>query len=281
MVKAETLPMFDDLKAAMSAAGIGPDNVPMIPDGRLRRFRLPEDSPKSKNGYITLFDNGDGTYGASFGSWKHGIKETWFSGRPRRELTQEERRAYAQKMAAARAKQAEEQHQRHAAAADKARRLWRQAQPADVDHPYLVKKHVQPHNLKQMNDSLLVPVRTAAGELAGLQFIDGDGNKKFLSGTAVAGAYHAIGPQPERVLLLAEGFATAATLHEATGHPCICAFFAGNLKPVALELREKYPTVQIIICADADPVGRTAAAEAANAVNGTWTEPDFSESEQP
>ena len=81
------------------------------------------------------------------------------------------------------------------------------------------------------------------------------------------------------VLLLAEGYATAATLHEATGHPCACAFFAGNLKPVTLALRAKYPKIQIIVCADADPVGRAAAAEAAAAVNGTWIEPDFTESE--
>lgn len=273
--------MFDELKAAMSAAGIAPANTPMIADGILRRFRLPGDRPQSKNGYITLFDNGDGSYGASFGSWKHDIKQTWFSGKPRSNLTKEERQEHAQRMEAARAKQAKAQRHRHAAAANKARLLWQRAESAQDNHPYLARKGVRPHGIKQMGSSLLVPVRTATGALSGLQFIDGEGGKKFLTGTAVSGAYHAIGPQPDDVLLLAEGFATAATLFEATRHHCACAFFAGNLKPVALALREKYPTARIIICADADPVGRSAAADAAEAVNGTWTEPDFSEMEQP
>ncbi len=263
----------------MIAAGVDPTQAPLIADGRLRRFRLPEDRPQSKNGYITLFDNGDGSHGASFGSWKHDIRETWFSGKPHRELSSTERREYVQRMAEQRHKQVEEQHQRHTAAAEKARRLWQGAQPASPDHPYLIKKQVQPHGIKQMNSSLVVPMCSSSGELTGLQFIDKDGGKKFLSGTAVAGAYYAIGPLPSDVLLLAEGFATAATLFEATGHPCAVAFFAGNLKPVALALRGKYPKVHILICADADPVGRAAAIDAATAVDGSWVEPDFSESE--
>lgn len=275
----ESPQMFEELKTAMITAGVDPSNAPLIADGKLRRFRLPEDRPQSKNGFITLFDNNDGSHGASFGSWKHGIRETWFSGKPHRELTKEEHRESAQRMADQRRKQAEEQHQRHAAAAEKTRRLWQGAHPAQRDHPYLIKKQVQPHGIKQLGDSLVIPVRNAADELTGLQFIDSDGGKKFLSGTAVAGAYYNLGPQPDNVLLLAEGFATAATLFEATGHPCAIAFFAGNLKPVALALRARHPKIHILICADADPVGRAAATEAATAVDGSWIEPDFSESE--
>jgi putative DNA primase/helicase len=271
--------MFDKLKDAMRQAGVDPANAPLTADGKLRRFRLPEDRPKSKNGYITLFDNGDGTHGASFGSWKYGIKETWFSGRPYKQLTAEEKREFAQKMAAAKARQEEEQRRLHAAAAQKARRLWDRAKPAASSHPYLTRKQVHPHGIKKLGSSLVVPVRNTAGQLTGLQFIDPDGGKTFLSGTAVAGCYHAIGQRPESVLLLAEGYATAATLFEATGHPCAVSFFAGNLKPVALALKGKYPQPQIVICADADPAGRKAAKEAAAAVNGAWLEPNFSESE--
>ncbi|PLY01748.1 MAG: hypothetical protein C0622_06605 [Desulfuromonas sp.] len=281
MVGSKALPMFEELISAMQAAGIDPAHAPLIADGKLRRFRLPEDSRQSRNGFITLFDNGDGTHGASFGNWKTGVKESWFSGRPHRELTREERREYARKMAEARAKQEEEQRKHHAAAADKARRLWQRAQPAAPDHPYLTRKQVQVHGVKQLGQSLAVPVRNSAGELTGLQFIEPDGGKRFLSGTAAGGAFHLIGPEPADALLIAEGYATAATLHEATGHPCAVAFFAGNLKPVALALRQQYPKVHILICADADPVGRAAAAEAADAVQGAWIEPDFSESEQP
>ena len=272
--------MFEELKSAMLAAGINPAHASFIADGHLRRFRLPGDRPQAKSGYLTLFDNGDGSFGASFGSWKHGIKDTWFSGKPQRELTAEERRQYARRMAEAKAKQQEEQKQRHTAAAAKAGQLWQKARPASPEHAYLVKKRVRPHGIKQLGRSLVVPVRNTDGSLTGLQFIDGEGNKTFLSGSVIAACYHAIGPAPASVLLLAEGYATAATLFEATGHPCAVAFFAGNLKPVALALRGNYPTIQLIICADADPVGRAAAQEAASAVQGHWLEPDFSESEQ-
>lgn len=273
------LQMFEALHNAMTAAGIDPAHAPMIADGQLRRFRLPEDRLKSKNGYITVFDNGDGSHGASFGSWKYNIKETWFSGKVQQQTTSAERTEFSKRMVAAKRKQAEQQKQRHVATAVKATRLWRRAQPAAANHPYLIKKQIRPHGLRQINSSLVVPVRTTAGELTGLQFIQSDGSKKFLSGTAVAGCYHAIGNPPSDVLLLAEGFATSATLTEASGYPCAVAFFAGNLRPVALALRSKYPAVQMIFCADADHTGRTAAAQAAAAVNGLVVEPEFNEKE--
>ena len=103
--------MFEDLLNRMRSAGIDPTHASLIADGKLRRFRLPEDRPQSRNGYLTLFDNGDGTFGASFGSWKSGVKDSWFSGRPQRELTQEDRREFARKMAEARAKREREDQQ--------------------------------------------------------------------------------------------------------------------------------------------------------------------------
>ncbi|MBW2185878.1 MAG: toprim domain-containing protein [Deltaproteobacteria bacterium] len=271
--------MFSELNAAMSNSGIDPTNAPMIADGKLRRFYLPSDRKQSKNGYLTLHDNGDGTYGACFGSWKHGIKETWFNGKPQREMSKAERREYAQKMAERRRQQEEEQRQRHVAAANKARKLWQQAKSAIPQHPYLVRKQIKPYGLRQLNNALVVSVFNVKGNLTGLQFIQPDGSKKFLSGTEVGGCYHSIGTAPVDVLLFAEGFATGATLYEATGHPVAVCFSAGNLKPVALTLRKKYPTITMVICADADDAGRSAAKEAATAVNGTWIEPDFSEKE--
>ena len=271
--------MFSGLIEAMRAAGVAPDNATLIADGKLRRFRLPEDKPKAKSAYITLFDNGDGTHGASFGSWKHGIKETWFSGKPHKELTAEEKGQFAQKMAAAKAKQEEEQRRVHANAANKAADLWHKAQTASGLHPYLTRKGVQVHGIKQLGEFLVVPVRNTQGQLTSLQFIDPEGEKKFLSGGQCKGCYHSVGGRPDKVLLLAEGYATASTLYEATGYPCAVCFSAGNLKSVALALNDKYPQVQIVICADADPVGRAAAEDAAAAVNGTWLKPDFSESE--
>ncbi len=267
--------MFWELRQAMTAAGVDPGEATFVADGRLRRFWDRNDKRGSENGWLVLHDNCDGTFGAAFGNWKNpGERHTWHSKGER--ITATERADFARRMTEARKKAAEEQKKRHAEAAVKAARLWRQARPAAADHPYLVKKQVKPYGIRQIGEALVIPVRNGDGNLTGLQFIDNQGGKKFLGGTAVAGCYHSIGGRPGDVLLLAEGLATAATLHHATGHPCAVAFFAGNLRPVAVVLRSKYPEAQIIICADADPAGRTAAADAAAAVAGSVIEPDFS-----
>jgi putative DNA primase/helicase len=51
---------------------------------------------------------------------------------------------------------------------------------------------------------------------------------------------------------VAEGFATAATVHEATGSAVAFAFNANNLKPIAKALREKFPNLEMVICGDDD-----------------------------
>lgn len=106
-----------------------------------------------------------------------------------------------------------------------------------------------------------------------------DGTKRFKSGTAVTGCYHAIG-KPNGKILIAEGYATGTTLHEITGHAVACAFSAGNLKPVAMALREKYPDTVLVICADDDHFtegnpGLTKTTEAARAVDGLLAIPRF------
>lgn len=84
----------------------------------------------------------------------------------------------------------------------------------------------------------------------------------------------------ERILLIAEGFATSATLHEATGHAAAIAFNAGNLGPVARALRQEHPRVQLIVCADDDNAtpgnpGMTKARAAADELGTRLAVPDF------
>lgn len=54
------------------------------------------------------------------------------------------------------------------------------------------------------------------------------------------------------VVCIAEGYATAASIHEATGHPVVVAFNAGNLAAVTRALRQTYPHARLIVCADDD-----------------------------
>jgi putative DNA primase/helicase len=218
-----------------------------------------------------------------------------------RELTQEERKAFARRMEALRRQHDAEQRQRQAEAAAMAALRWAAAVPA-VAHPYLTAKTVKAHGLRlgdwptkdrltgepvTLRSVLYVPMRDSSGVLRSLQGITERGEKLFLSGGRVKGCYHSIG-RPSGRLLIAEGYATGATLHEATGDAVAVAFNAGNLMAVAQALRSKFPCLSLVLAADDDHETRdprsgeltnpgvTAARAAALKVGGKVAVPDFS-----
>ncbi|MDR1968293.1 MAG: PriCT-2 domain-containing protein, partial [Burkholderiaceae bacterium] len=183
--------------------------------------------------------------------------------------------------------QAEKQatQQAQAEAADRARALWDAATPAPADHPYLNRKGVQAHGLRVGADGwLLVPLLDAAGTLWNVQriapakLVDGGPEKLFLKGGRVAGLWHLLGdPAAADAVLVAEGYATAASLHEATGRPVAVAFNAHGLKPVATALHKQAPGALVVLCGDDDAdtqkrtgknPGREAAEAAARLVHG-------------
>jgi putative DNA primase/helicase len=103
--------------------------------------------------------------------------------------------------------------------------------------------------------------------------------KEVPKGWLIKGCYHAIG-KPNGTLCVCEGYATGASIHEATGYAVAVAFNAGNLGPVARALREKYPKIRLVICADDDQwtkgnPGVTKATEAARAVGAEIAIPRF------
>ncbi|MBE0588925.1 MAG: PriCT-2 domain-containing protein, partial [Hydrogenophaga sp.] len=153
-------------------------------------------------------------------------------------------------------RQAQEQadtQARHAKAAEHAAAQWQEASESGAS-PYLVRKGVQAHGVRfAAGGWLLVPLRDGAGELWNLQRIApttpaSGSDKLFLKGGRKSGLWHLVGDLASgdstadatgpAVLLIAEGYATAATLHEATGYPVAVAFDAGNLQHVARALRQ-------------------------------------------
>ncbi|MCC6380132.1 MAG: DUF927 domain-containing protein [Burkholderiales bacterium] len=179
--------------------------------------------------------------------------------------------------AAERAKREADEAARRAArqnrAAAEARRRF-EAASEGASAPYLHRKGVQAHGVRvEADGALLVPMRTAAGELRNVQAIAVDGVKRFLAGGEVVGLLHWLGdPDSAAVVALAEGYATAATVHQAAGLAVACAFNAGNLPHVAREVRDRWPNASIVVCADDDQktaarsgknAGRAAASEAA------------------
>ena len=249
---------------AMRQATIDPP-ADILADGTLHRFHITGDAPRKENGWYVLHN--DPPAGA-FGCWKRSISETW-NGQGHQTFTPEEKARHRANMEALKQQRQEDQARVYTAAREKAKAILDKCKPAPVDHPYLAKKGIKPNGARLSNGALVIPLRDTAGTLHGLQFIDAQGNKKFLTGTAKAGHYFAIG-KPGGVLCLAEGLATGASIHESTGHAVAVAFDAGNLLSVGQSLRAKFPDLKLIFCGDNDAsgTGQRAATAAALAVNG-------------
>ncbi|MBL8448196.1 MAG: toprim domain-containing protein [Zoogloeaceae bacterium] len=263
---------------ALRAAGLEPEKNLDLPDGKLVRYRVVGDKAGSRNGWAVLHQHP--ILAGAFGSWKTGESHTWqatqFSSLDPSARAELQRQRQAMQQA-----RAEDEAKVRAEAAAKAARLWERARPATDAHPYLERKQVRAYGLRQLRDMLLIPARDEHGQLHTLQFIGADGAKRFLTGGRIRGCYCAIG-RPAEVLLICEGYATAATLHQATGYATAAAFSAGNLEPVARALRAKFPRLALVLAADNDHAtpgnpGLTAALAAARAVGGRVAVPTFPE----
>jgi putative DNA primase/helicase len=160
--------------------------------------------------------------------------------------------------------------------------LWASANPVAF-HPYLDRKRVKAHNIKQLGEELLIPMFENK-ELKSLQHIQANGFKKFHTGGKTKGTYFTIGGKPsdDGILCICEGYATGASIYEATGYPVVITFTANNLLLVAQSMRKKFSKVRMVICADDDHktegnIGIKKATETALAVNGLLAIPVFGE----
>lgn len=210
------------------------------------------------------------------GDWRTG--EKWEFKDSAKELSPEERRRVKLQVRAAMAQAEKERQDQRQAAALKADIMLRSAGEVG-SHPYLERKRLPPFDLKALDSELLIPVNDIDGKLWGLERITGDGKKLFLPGQRVEGCFYQLGSVTQRVYI-AEGYATAATIHLATRDAVFCAFYANNLSEVARAVRRKYPGAEIVIAGDDDRFtqgnpGRTKATEAAAGVNGTFLLPCF------
>ena len=262
---------------AMQEAGLDPGEV--IPDGKLHRFDVPGDRPRSQNGWYVLFDDGDNIQGGRFGSWKTGANIVWSSRKPT-DFSPAEKKAYAAKMEAARRQREAERQKVAEECRAWCKQAWADAKPATDDHPYLKRKGVKAYGLKLMGDALIAPVCSLDRTIHGIQFIQPDGTKKFKTGSAKQEHFHLIGKPVDGTMIVCEGYATGASIHEATGYGVLVAFDAGNLKPVAESIHKQRPHLRIIVAADDDQwtagnPGATKAAEAAKAVGGAVVFPRF------
>jgi len=260
---ASSYAVIDQFRQAMQAAGIHYYGE-IIADGSLHRFHIDGHKLHSLNGAYTL--HVDGCPAGFFQDFKTGISQTWSS-------RSNSRVSYSLIKQIETAKQQREAEilQRHKEAANKAVYIWSRSKPItkQSEHTYLVNKRIQPHGTRLNCNSLVIPIHNESDQLVNLQFIAQDGEKRFLSGGRKCGYFHSIGDESQNVLIC-EGFATGASLYEDCGQRVVIAFDAGNLLPVAKNIKELLPESEIIICGDNDisGIGQSKAREAAISIGG-------------
>ena len=271
-----------DFIQAIKEAGLEPPDK-IVVDGRIHRFSS-DGRPSDKPGWYVLNDLPDGVIAGAFGCWRSIDKVKWSSVKMST-LSKEKQRQVKKTIRDAIQKAERERKVLQEKASKEAESLWEKAKPADPAHPYLSKKKVSPFDLRQNmrdgKDVLLVPLRDLDGKLWSLQRIYPDGNKLFLKDGRSSGLMHTLGePTPTRII--AEGFSTGASIHEATGHCVHIAFNCHNLKTVAESIRKAHPDTDLVIAADDDwktegNPGLTKGTDAARSVKAklaipTWPE---------
>lgn len=266
-----------DLAYQAAALGLIIEGVPEI--GRLQRCKVEGDRGRKRSGWYIVnelrLSRGDVVMVGAYGNWKTGASAKLKTDVP--PLSEHDRAEYHAQMEAQRAVAEAARREAAEVAAKRAAYIWKGLPEAGASD-YLTRKRVRAFGLRFTRGTVVVPLRAVGGELVGLQFISGDGEKRFLSGTAKQGAFHMLGEWREgEPLAVVEGYATGATVHQATGWAVAVSFDAGNLTPVAVALRGKYPEARIVVCADDDEAGRSAAVQCVHAVGAIVLLPRFSE----
>jgi putative DNA primase/helicase len=233
---------------AMAKAGLA-GAASIVADGRLHEFDVEGDRKGSRHGYYVL--HLDGRPAGAFGCVKRGVRETWrFNGA---DLSDFDRAALDREIEAKIRRREKEEARRQGAVAEGAATLWASYRPAPADHPYLLRKKVGPHGARvDGRGQLVLATADGDGKIWSLQTIGTDGAKRFMPGGRKRGCMHLIGRLGGDRVVVAEGFATGASIHEATGVPVAVAFDAGNLEPVAAAIRRKWPAARIVVAADDD-----------------------------
>lgn len=335
---------YDDAVAQIAAAGIILDK-PLSLDSRIQRWKVEgEDQERrgwtrlkewtSRAGHVYLV----GVFGVWHGNDDGKIKIELPKEDPNRPaLTKADIEAIRAAQKEATKKLAEERKAEAKRAAQWAALVWNRCQPV-TEHEYLTRKQIQAHGtrimggveglvlpgiddsnflrLKLSEDALVVPMHDEHGNVCGIQWIYPKGHprrekigrdKEFWPrGMAMGGTFGLIGHiKRDGIILVTEGFATAATLHEATGQTVAYAFSANNLGKAGKLLRKTCPRAKLLFCADDDYIqkceccgqmtlvitefcqhcgqehgkrneGCTACAQAHGEIEGSaWTKPDF------
>ena len=236
----------------------GFEQLPALPTvGKLERIQAPNDKPKQKSGWYIYNEIPDDFHKGAyigigvFGNWKGSPERVVWTSKHRESMSPVESARFEEQLRTEKLIRDEAMALVRSEAAQKAAQIWAGATAAPLGHPYLVRKQIKPSGgIRVSRGKIIVPVMEEE-KLTSLQFIDTDGGKRFLSGGKVKGCYFKISGTDDTIYV-AEGYATAATVHEITECSVYTAFNAGNLMEVTSVVRVLHPDAKIIIAGDDD-----------------------------
>jgi phage/plasmid primase-like uncharacterized protein len=259
---AEAERRFMDLAASV---GIDTRDIQSFgPTDDIVRVATTQDKRGKRSGWYSLHEEAGLTYGI-VGNWQTG-EQVKFYGRDVSQIDDDLLRTMRIKQEA-REREAAEMKRRNAA---EAAEMIRHLQPCPEDHPYLVRKRVKAHGALLIGSDLLLPMYDAAGNVVSTQTIAADGDKTFRAGCTSKGMFGIGGPTP--TVVVCEGFATGASIHEATGMRVYVVFSAGNLPALINDIAaiEAVNGAQVVIAADNDlsGTGQREAEKAAEKIGG-------------
>ena len=262
-------------------------------DGQKHRITTVGDKAGEKSGfYIAYLDGHPAGYVKNN---RTGQEERWKA--KGHSLSPAEKAKLAAESASKLQQREEQKRQAQEAAVGRIKHYMRGYQPVSEPTPYLQAKGIQPQPgifTDRTGQKTYIPVYNIEGELRSMQYIQPDGTKRFAKDSQQEGCLHVVGGrdlQTASTIVLAEGYATAATINEATDETvaCVAAFNSGNLPLVATELSRRYPEKQFLVAGDDDLAvqakqgrnpGREKAMEAAAVLNCPAVLPVFAPGEQ-
>ncbi|HAN6538815.1 TPA: hypothetical protein IF100_001064 [Escherichia coli] len=280
---------FEDF---LRANGAIPDaRNPVVMDGKKHRIRLQGDTGGKKSGsYVGHLDGHPNGWFNDFRDGGSEINATWsYSGEKPDPVAALHIKAISAQEAWNRAEQTRLLHDQKARTS--AQRYKRTAQ-AGHDHPYLQKKGVQAARGVHIDNrqGLVIPLYNTDGQIRSIQTIDPEGNKRLAKDAEKAGNFFVVGGslKDNHPIVLAEGYATAASCAMALRHPVVMTVDSGNLVKVAENLHARYPGSPMLFLGDDDlpkpgrpgNPGKEAAEKAARLTRGTAFVPQFTREER-
>lgn len=251
--------------------------------GKVQRCAT-DDKPNKQNGWLRFTELDSGYFYGSFGNWRESEEGHSWKSWTEQSMTQEERESLHARIEQRRKTEQQEAIHEQQEKSEKLAAYFHGLPPA-TEHPYKDAKRIMLYGdvrIDSRENCLVVPLQSIDGQLVGVQRIYSDKKRTLgvVDRTPIK-PFIVLPAEDNEQIYVAEGFATAASVREASGCTTIAALTARRLKVVSETIRSRFPKSELIIVADNDTdnkkgnIGVKCAQEAAIAVNGRVVIPDI------